>query len=343
MAIAKITLIGMYQWMNDQNDPLFKNLTVPVGMDKDKLINTILYHGAEFGVLYADPHFMQALIGVWSDRYYHTLNRWVRALEIEYDPLENYDRREEWYDSGLRSKTGSSSRSGSEVNGFTRSDNSVESTSKTGSDSGSTSRSDVQIGNDKNENTGSSSDVKTSSSKDTTTNSNATSQTTAGTKTGDQSEDHKVSAFDSSSYQNKDKTDTNNTGSDVTVSQTNSSGTTNVDGNVNSVEQHQSSEGQSAENNRIENESTTDSRSTNETGTGSRITNGSGTDNKMTSESGSDAEAEGHSAIHTGRLHGNIGVTTSQQMLQSELDIARFNIYDEAADLFISEFCIYVY
>ena len=343
MAIAKITLIGMYQWMNDQNDPLFKNLSVPAGMDRDKLINTILYHGAEFGVLYADPYFMQSMIGVWSDRYAHTLDRWVRALEIEYDPLENYDRREEWYDSGLRSKTGNTSRSGSEVNGYSRSDAAVENTSKTGSDTGSSSRSDVQIGNDKNENTGSSSDVKTSSSKDTTTNSNATSQTTAGTKTGDQSEDHKVSAFDSSSYQNKDKTDTNNTGSDVTASQTNSSGTTNVDGNVNSVEQHQSSEGQNAENNRIENESTSDSRSTSETGSGSRITNGTGTDNKITSESGSDAEEEGHSAVHTGRLHGNIGVTTSQQMLQSELDIARFNIYDEAADLFISEFCIYVY
>ena len=42
-------------------------------------------------------------------------------------------------------------------------------------------------------------------------------------------------------------------------------------------------------------------------------------------------------------LSGNIGVTTSQQMLQSELDIARWNLYEHIADLFCSEFCIMVY
>lgn len=303
MSIAKITLIGMYQWMADQNDPLFKNLTVPTGMDKDKLINTILYLGAEFGVVYADPYFMQGMIGVWSDRYKHTLERWVKALAIDYDPLENYDRREDWYDTGLRSKTGSTARSGSEINGY--------------------SRSDAQVESNKSENTGTSADVRSSNLSDTTSNSNTTAQTSANTKNGDQSDEHKVSAYDSGTYQAKDKTDTNNTGTDVTASQTNVNGSTSASNNINAIEQHQASAGQ--------------------TGTNSRMTNGSGTDNKITSESGSDDEAENHSAVHTGRTHGNIGVTTSQQMLQSELDIARFNIYDEAADLFLSEFCIYVY
>lgn len=293
----------MYQWMNDQNDPLFKNLTVPAEMDKDKLINTILYLGAEFGVVYADPHFMQSMIGVWSDRYKHTLERWAKALAIDYDPLENYDRREDWYDSGLRAKTGSSARSGSEINGY--------------------SRNDAQVESNKSENTGTSADVRSSNLTDTTSNSNRTAQTSANTKTGDQSDEHKVSAYDSSSYQNKDKTDMNNTGTDVTASQTSVNGSTNANNNINAVEQHQASAGQIA--------------------TNSRMTNGSGTDNKITSESGSDDEAENHSAVHTGRTHGNIGVTSSQQLLQSELDIARFNIYDEAADLFLSEFCIYVY
>lgn len=303
MSIAKITLIGMYQWMNDQNDPLFKNLTVPTGMDKDKLINTILYRGAEFGVVYADPYFMQGMIGVWSDRYHHTLERWAKALAIDYDPLENYDRREEWNDVGTRSKSGSMARSGSEINGYTRSDAEAES--------------------GKNEGTGSSSDVRSSSLKDSTSNSNTTSQTTAGNKTGDQSDEHKVSAYDSGTYQAKDKTDTDTADTEVTASQSNSHGTTDGSNSVNSVEQHQTSDGQTSAHN--------------------RFSNGSGNENKFSSESGSDSEAESHGAAHTGRTHGNIGVTTSQQMLQSELDIARFNIYDEAADLFLSEFCIYVY
>jgi len=45
----------------------------------------------------------------------------------------------------------------------------------------------------------------------------------------------------------------------------------------------------------------------------------------------------------TGRAHGNIGVTTSQQMLQSELDIVAWNIYEHITDLFLQEFVIPVY
>lgn len=43
-------------------------------------------------------------------------------------------------------------------------------------------------------------------------------------------------------------------------------------------------------------------------------------------------------------IHGNIGVTTSQQMLTSELDlISRLDLIDYIADDFKSEFCLYVY
>ena len=57
-----------------------------------------------------------------------------------------------------------------------------------------------------------------------------------------------------------------------------------------------------------------------------------------------DSEHQGNeSGLRTGRAHGNIGVTTSQQMLQAEWDVAKLNIYEEAADLFLNEFCIYVY
>lgn len=42
------------------------------------------------------------------------------------------------------------------------------------------------------------------------------------------------------------------------------------------------------------------------------------------------------------RVHGNIGVTTSAQMLTQELDILpKLNIYENIANMFYSEFCIY--
>lgn len=46
---------------------------------------------------------------------------------------------------------------------------------------------------------------------------------------------------------------------------------------------------------------------------------------------------------HSGHMYGNIGVTTSQQMLESELDIAAWNLYDHIADVFVEELCIPVY
>lgn len=46
---------------------------------------------------------------------------------------------------------------------------------------------------------------------------------------------------------------------------------------------------------------------------------------------------------HSGCVHGNIGVTTSQQMLMSERDVANFSIYDVIAQDFAREFCMFVY
>ena len=46
---------------------------------------------------------------------------------------------------------------------------------------------------------------------------------------------------------------------------------------------------------------------------------------------------------HTTRIHGNIGVISSQLMVQAELDLRRFVLLDQIADLFVKEFCICVY
>ena len=45
----------------------------------------------------------------------------------------------------------------------------------------------------------------------------------------------------------------------------------------------------------------------------------------------------------TGRAWGNIGVTTSQQMLQSEFELATWNIVQNITNTFLHEFCIMVY
>lgn len=46
---------------------------------------------------------------------------------------------------------------------------------------------------------------------------------------------------------------------------------------------------------------------------------------------------------HEAHLYGNIGVTTSTQMLEDYLRVEGWNIYEHIADLFCDEFCIMVY
>ena len=45
----------------------------------------------------------------------------------------------------------------------------------------------------------------------------------------------------------------------------------------------------------------------------------------------------------TTRTHGNIGVTTTQQMIQSQREVVSFNLLDVIEDEFIAKFCLAVY
>lgn len=207
MSSAKFTLIGCYQYYNNQGLDLFEKLTLPEGIDKDTLTSNILLKGGEFEVQSGSPVFIHDAIEIWAKVYEATFTRWLDALAIDYAPLENYDRMEHWTDA--LDGSGSSNSTGTLDTTY---DDAVERTK---------------------------------------------------------------SAYDSSSYQPYDKVTTH--------------ATTDTD--------------------------TTDSTST-------TIDN--------------DSE-------HNGRIHGNIGVTTSQQMLTQELDMGYWNLYERMTQLFLQEFVIPVY
>lgn len=193
---ATISILGLY----NLNDTLFDDLTLPDDVDRDILLNNLITELAELELIYSDFNFMKFMIGVWSRKELPTWERIVKASNKVYDPIENYDRIEEWSDNINRNST-----SNSRV-------------------------------------------------------------------TGNGNVQHDVAGFNSTALVNasKDTTTENNTGS------------------------------------------TTD----NSASTG----------------------------LHTGRVHGNIGVTTSQQMLQSELDISpKLNVYDFIINSFKNRFCLQVY
>lgn len=71
--------------------------------------------------------------------------------------------------------------------------------------------------------------------------------------------------------------------------------------------------------------------------TNSRTMNAS--DSHTTNGSGSDSSTN----IHTAHIRGNIGVTTSSKMLEEYIQVQRFSICDQIADLFAEELCLMIY
>ena len=199
MASAKMTLIGF----NNYDSHFWDGLAVAPGIDKEVLITTILMNGGEFEVLYSNPEFMKLLLPKWSQKWMHTMERWVKLINVDYAPLDNYDRHEEYTDET--------------VNAGTTTDN--------------------------------------------------TTNTFAGTTEG------KVSAFDSDDYQPHDHTTAGNTST--------------ITGNV-----------------------------------------GSNSTGKLT---------------HKAYMRGNIGTMSSQEMYLREQEVLKINMYDELANLFLTEFVIAVY
>ena len=207
MSTAKLTLIGLY----NNDNTLFDSLTLPAGIDKTVLVNNILLRSGDFEVLYADPDFLKPAISLWGQKWSRTFEKWQKALAVEYDPLYNYDRREEWVTSE------------------------DEATATTGR------------------------------------------STDVGSTDAHSTSNDNVSAYNNNSLV-PDKENVLSSGS-------------NTVGNT-------------------EMENTSD-RDRNE--------------------------------VRTGRAYGNIGVTTSQQMLQAELDVASWNLYEHITDIFLSEFIIPVF
>lgn len=280
MATAKITLIGFYNYMISVNDDLFRNLSTPNGIDKDLLVNNILLKGGEFEVLYAEPYFLQNMIGVWSQKWQRTMERWINALSIDYNPLENYDRMEDWTDDASRISNEQKDETSSNSSNIVGMNSSNNSENNTGSET--TTRSENALAEDYSASSGS------------------------GTTTNERS-----AYDDSSGYDPHDKSTTYSEGENMSTGMTSADGTT---------ETSSSGSNDSSLNNITQNTASGDE---------SRSSNANAVDNS--------------SSKHAGRVHGNIGVTTSQTMLESELSISKWNLYDEIADLFISEFCIYLY
>lgn len=205
-------------------DPtIFDDLIFPEGVDKQIFVDSLVQTCGHTPLLHPDPGYLHYYIPAWGKRTYKIWKKLAATLDLEYNPIENYDRNSTYTDTTDRSLNRTTNNS-----------------SKSHGTNGSTGRS-------------------TNTSED------------------------KVSADNSSEYQ-PDRTST-------------ASGTT----------------------------------------SDQLIMDSNGSDSgKMT-----DAEKVSHT--YTERAHGNIGVTTSQQMIQSERELVRYDFYMEIVNSFKREFCLLIY
>ena len=228
---ATISVLGLYY----SNKDLFKDFNLPPDIDKDILVDNLLAETGELEVLYPNDVFMQFMIKQWSKK---ELPIWTHLLETtkyEYNPIDNYNRKETYTD--------------------------IEDTSKN-------------------------------------------SETTV---TG------------------KSKTDSN--------------GTSNVNGTVDSGNENNKSV--SAYNETDFTPTERDTATQNETR--QSIQSDSGTVNVNANSDSNTDETGKRTLTHELQSSGNIGVTTTQSMINQERDIAQFNIIDYIINSFKERFCLQVY
>lgn len=100
---ATMSLLGLWT----ANKGLFDFLKIPAALNKQTLIDNLLMECAELEILYPDAEFMRAAIGAWSSAEVDKWEELEKTLHYEYDPISNYDRREEWTDDSEGSSTAS--------------------------------------------------------------------------------------------------------------------------------------------------------------------------------------------------------------------------------------------
>ena len=77
------------------NGDLFENIVVPGNVDASLVVANIAFECSELELLYPDYDFMHDYaIPVWSNAELPTWDKIAALSELEYNPIENYDRHE---------------------------------------------------------------------------------------------------------------------------------------------------------------------------------------------------------------------------------------------------------
>lgn len=323
MATAKWTLMGMYSYDNT----IFNEMILPTGIDADLFKQSLLIEKGEFEVLFPNPDFMKNAIKIWSSKWFRTFSEWLKGTQAEWNPIYNYDRYEEGWDDNKKNYSSTNSADYSDKRTANLEHNHILNTK----DERTADLEDKRMADLEEKRVANLKDESTSGKKDESTFNNAdiTSQTKESTT------EHKVAAYDSSSYVPSSQDIVNNGDS-----KTAHVGTVTNESDGTETTEHTGSDTMSTTGSDTMKHSGTDTTAH----TGNEINNETGTDETTHKGKLSDITGkEQNTNQHTAHLYGNIGITTSAAMLAEFYNVAKWNLYEHMADVFGSELLIQVY
>ena len=143
---ATLSLLGLYNYRPD----IFEYFLLPPEVDRETFIEQILFETAELELLTPNPDIIKALLGSWSRVRIDQWSKMAATETVEYNPIHNYDRLEDWLDEASGSvKNSGSNTTELSVAGFNDADmadreRSVQ-TAGTGSDTSTKSRHTARI------------------------------------------------------------------------------------------------------------------------------------------------------------------------------------------------------
>lgn len=361
MSAMKVTIRGFYDFFDSLDNDLFKNLIIPDSplLDRDTLILNILQKSDDMESLYSDPYYIQESIKYWSKRWNRTFQKWVDSLNLVYNPLFTYDK----YDTVIDKTTVERDISDADNTRTITDDD-----SHTGTDLTAATNTDVTEGTNTDVKEEINTDVTAATSTDLTesvnTDSKVSTETdlTVKTKT-DMTEDTAISAFNSQTFQ-PDKS-THTTGEDD-KNQTNTSGdkSKNYTQTTGDYDKNYTKTSGDDDKNFVHTTGNDDKNYTHTTGDDDKnFVHTTGDDDKNYVHTTGDStknftERDIDSSFtrmdkvdddsvkdfsHSQHEWGKDTPDKYADMVKAELKLAKWNIYDHIADIFVQEFCIMVY
>ena len=302
---VNLSPLGLYNW--DQT--VFDLMQIPEALDKDTLVDNLLAETAELEVLYPNPVVFKNLVGVWSAKQIDIWNRLYATTQYEYNPIENYNRYETGSDSGTGRTTHSGTDTTTETTTHGGTDGRTEAISTGGKDTLDMSRRD---GGTETENTTSSVEL---GGQDETT--------------GADTKGHWIAGFDSQPSGQDDGLVKQTRDQDDATTTTEYGKT--EDGTGTKTTTFGKTETNKDETTYGKTENVQETKTYGETiGKTGGLTHG---EQVATTN-------EGEHELHA---HGNIGVTTTQQLIREQRETDLFNLYDIIIEDFKMRFCILVY